>query len=258
MKNQIIRFIVSQILHQQTMRKGILVSLALVCILAVMMAGCTDAPPAPVPTPTPQIIYVTVLVTPTPTPATIATTAPDQRPGTLTVMAPAFTGKATLNLDGNDSGTLTQSTPFTVQLPPGNHKLIVCVGSICDLEDFQINATKVTTLEMSKKLSDFAANAEPSVKVVDTTPASNQILVSVQFVNPTLDDLTMTAVVVCPYQYGGGKLGSGTSSGSGIAQADVAAGERVLTIVTIGLSNEIGTVYVGATPTISNFRFSKT
>jgi hypothetical protein len=256
-KTQIIRFIVSQILHQQTMRKGILVSLALICILAVMMAGCTDAPPAPVPTPTPQIIYVTVLVTPTPAPA-MATNTPDQRHGTLMVMAPSFTGKATLNLDGNDSGTLTQSTPFTVQLSPGNHKLITCVGSVCDLEDFQINATKVTTLDMSKRLSDFAANAEPSVKVIDTTPASNQILVSVQFVNPTKDDLTMTAVVVCPYQYGGGKLGSGTSSGSGIARVDVAAGGRAVTIVTIGLSNEIGTVYVGATPTISNFRFSKT
>jgi hypothetical protein len=247
----------SQILHEQTMQRGIPVSLALISVLAVMIAGCTDAPPAPVPTPAPQIIYVTVLVTPTPAP-TMATTAPDQRPGTLTVMAPAFTGKATLNLDGNDSGTLTQSTPFTVQLPPGNHKLIVCVGSACDLEDFQINATKVTLLDMSKRLSDFAANSEPSVKVVDTTPASNQILVSVQFVNPTQDDLTMTAVVVCPYQYGGGKLGSGTSSGSGVAQADVPAGGRVLTIVTIGLSNEIGTVYVGATPTLSNFRFSKT
>jgi hypothetical protein len=240
------------------MQKGIPGSLVLICLLAVMIAGCTNAPPAPVPTPTPQIIYVTVLVTLTPAPTTMATPAPDQRPGTLTVMAPAFTGKATLNLDGNDSGTLTQSTPFTVQLPPGNHKLIVCVGSACDLEDFQINATKVTTLDMSKRLTDFAANSEPSVKVVDTTPASNQILVSVQFVNPTQDDLTMTAVIVCPYQYGGGKLGSGTSSGSGIAQADVGAGGRVQTIVTIGLPDEIGTVYVGATPTITNFRFSKT
>ena len=238
------------------MKKKVLISLALVCVLAVMIVGCTNTPPAPVPTPTPQIVYITVIVTPTPAPTTIATPAPDQRPGTLSVTAQAFTGTATLNLDGNDAGSLTQSTPFSVQLPQGSHTLKVCVGPACDLEVVQINATKVTYLDLSAKIADLAANEKPSVKIIDTTPAANQILVTLQFVNPTTEDLTMTAVVVCNYQYNGGKFGSGTASGSGIAKADVGSGGRVLTIATIALSNDIGTVYVGGAPTISSFQYA--
>jgi hypothetical protein len=162
-----------------------------------------------------------------------------------------------LNLDGNDTGTLTQSTPFTMRLPQGSHTVRVCVESVCDTVEVQITALKSTTIDLSSKLSDLAANTKPSVKVIDTTPASNQILVSVEFFNPGQDDLSMTAVVVCPYQYGGGNLGSGTASGSGIARAEVPAGGRQQTIVTIVLPDEIGTVYVGATPTLSNFQYSK-
>jgi len=238
------------------MQKGIPVSLALFCVLAVLTAGCTYEPPARVVTPTPEIVYVTVLVTPTVSQPPMETTAPDFQ-GILTVSAQAFTGTATLNLDGNDTGTLTQSTPFTVRLPPGSHTIRVCVESVCDTEVVQITALKSTTIDLSSKLSDLAANTKPSVKVIDTTPASNQILVNVEFSNPGQDDLTMTAVVVCPYQYGGGKLGSGTASGSGVARAEVPAGGRVRTIVTIILPDDIGTVYVGATPTLSNFQYSK-
>jgi|WetSurMetagenome_2_1015567.scaffolds.fasta_scaffold14450_5 hypothetical protein len=237
------------------MQRRIQVSLALLCVLAGMAAGCTYEPPVRAPTPTPEIVYVTVLVTPTPALTPVATPVQEFL-GTLTVSAQAFTGKATLNLDGNDTGTLTQSTPFTVRLPQGSHVIRVCVESVCDTEQVQVTALKTTTVDLSSKLSDLAANTKPSAKVVDTTPASNQILVSVQFSNPGQDDLTMTAVVVCPYQYGGGKLGSGTASGSGVARADVAAGGRVVTLVTIVLPDEIGTVYVSAIPTLSNFQYS--
>ena len=171
-------------------------------------------------------------------------------------MAQSFTGKATLNLDGNDTGSLTQSTPFTTELSPGNHTLIACIGQACDLEVIAVPAARVTSVDLSAKLNDLAANSVPSVKIIDTTPAANQILVSVEFVNPTTDDLTMTAVIVSNYQYSGGKFGSGTSTASGIAQADVGSGRRDLAIVTITLPNEIGTVYVGGTPTITNFQYS--
>jgi len=238
------------------MQKGIPASLALVCVLAAICAGCSTQAPAPAPTPTPQIIYVTVLVTPSAT-ATVEATAPPERPGTLAVMAQSFTGKANLTLDGNASGSLTQSTPFTTDVSPGNHTLVACVGTACDLEMVQVPSGRVATIDLSAKLTDLAANSAPSMKIIDTTPAANQILVTVEFSNPTTNDLTMTGVVLCNYQFSGGKFGSGSSTGSGVAQADVGSGRRVLTIVTIKLPDEIGTIYVGGTPTISNFQYSK-
>ena len=57
-------------------RKGLLL-ISILCIVVILVTGCTStgSSPAPVATPTPQIIYVTVLVTPTVTqPTTIVTT----------------------------------------------------------------------------------------------------------------------------------------------------------------------------------------
>jgi hypothetical protein len=51
------------------MQKRIGITLLFLCIIAIIVSGCTSSAtqPAPVTTPTPQIVYVTVTVTPTPT-----------------------------------------------------------------------------------------------------------------------------------------------------------------------------------------------
>jgi hypothetical protein len=51
------------------MRKRIFFSLLVVCVMAILAAGCTTSENTDTAvTPTPQIVYVTVMVTPTPTP----------------------------------------------------------------------------------------------------------------------------------------------------------------------------------------------
>jgi|GEM_PF-6106976 len=237
------------------MQKEIPVSLILFCVLAVVAAGCTSGPQERGGT-TPGNRDGTVPVTLT-APQPPAPEAPGSE-GTLTVSARAFTGTATLSLDGNDTGTLTQSIPLTMQLPQGAHTVRVCVESVCDTEVVRITALKTTAIDLSAKISDLAANTRPTVTVVGTTPSASRILVTVEFFNPGQDELTMTARVVCSYQYSGGNLGPGTASGSATAQAVVPAGGRKQVTETIVLPEGIGTVSVSSTPTLSDFQYSRT
>jgi hypothetical protein len=68
------------------MPKAIPISFAFICILAVLMAGCSNSTPTPVPTPTPQIVYITV----TATPATSAIVSDQPTPVSTTMVITAI------------------------------------------------------------------------------------------------------------------------------------------------------------------------
>lgn len=110
----------------------------------------------------------------------------------------------------------------------------------------------------TKSLQSSATGVKPTVKILETNPAGNQALVNVEFTNPTDEDLSMTAIVQVTYQYGGGISGQqqGRSSASGVAQADVPAGGKMLTTAKIDMAG-YGETYVDGMATLSNFQYSK-
>ena len=245
--------------------KGIL--LLFVCIAVILTVGCTSqATPAPITTP-----VATSVATPAPTtavpvqtsaPVAIVTTTPaaaNQPNGTLTLTAAAFGGKATVNIDGAESGILTQEPPFTMKLPEGNHTLKLCIRSVCLNENIQINAAKITSLDFGTRLVNLETGSKPSATITLSQQAGHQLIVLVDFDNPTSEDLTMIATIQCVYSYGGGNSGvdQGMTAAIGVVKIDVPAGGKSFDTTTIELGDNLGQTYVSAAPTMLDFKYVK-
>ena len=186
----------------------------------------------------------TVHATTTPAPAPI-TTPPDTGLNTTINATPAVTSalKGSLKvsisgisyplnlsvvLDNRTVGTLNSGASLYLMVSEGNHTVMVCESSVCKQENVTIRFGKYVTIDFSEQLQKDVEFPNPTARILTFYKNGNVISVNVEFINPSTNDLLMTATVRCRYSYIDDRtLIKRDDSSIGMAGQNVRAGQRI-------------------------------
>ena len=104
-------------------------------------------------------------------------------------------------VDNETVGVVTVGVPFDLILTEGNHSIAVCVGVICPEKYINIVFAKSSYLDFEDILKQKAEFSKPTVRILKSFKNGNGVGVEVEFINPTQNDITMSAEVICGYTY---------------------------------------------------------
>jgi hypothetical protein len=184
--------------------------IAIGCILA---AGCVVAQPKKVPG------NSTVTPTNTFTPLLPTTTVPDSNVTVPITQAPAnntsqLKGPVRVSIgrysvdyplpvlvDNETVGVVTAAAPLDLKVNVGNHSVAVCVGVICPKKYVNVIFAKNAFLDFEDLLKTNAEFSKPTIRIVKSFRTGNGVGVEVEFINPTQNDITMSAEIICGYSY---------------------------------------------------------
>ena len=199
-------------------------------------------------------------VSPSPTPAitpfvnitTVPTPAGMDTKGKLTVSTGGWLGEFPVSVDTIDAGLVSSDKPLVLMLEEGNHSVELCCNMRCEQETVDIRFGKQRTIDFSEQLKRDLKFAVPTVQVAGYHQDSGQIMIDVEFINPTPRPLAMSADVSASYSY----IESRTYIRmSGIVHshvsADVDGCDRTTQTVRFYLASGYGYVYDNF-PTITN------
>jgi hypothetical protein len=127
--------------------------------------------------------------------------------GSLRVSISGISYPANLSvvLDNETVGTVKPTTPLYLMISEGSHTVMVCVSSVCELENVTTRFGRYVTVDFSERLLrdvEFPnPNAQPAARILEYYKNGNAISVNVEFINPSTEDLLMSVVVSCGYSY---------------------------------------------------------
>jgi len=123
--------------------------------------------------------------------------------GSLSVSITGFSSPADLSvvLDNTKVGTVNHTTPLTLMVSEGDHTVMICVDSICVHENVTARFGRYLMVDFSEPLHREVANAQPSAQIIECNRNGNTLSVDVEFINPSINDVQMSALVSCGYSY---------------------------------------------------------
>ena len=112
-----------------------------------------------------------------------------------------FTGEYPVYIDNLVAGVVSTKRPITLVEIVGNYTVKVCCGTLCEQENVTIRFGKQRNVDFSERLKKDLGSSKPAVRIVEYYPNDNQIMMNVEFINPTSHPLTMSADIRCGYTY---------------------------------------------------------
>jgi hypothetical protein len=175
---------------------------------------------------------------------------PNVTRGPLIISNGGWTGEYPVSVDNMSVGVVSAKNPLSLMIQEGSHVVEVCCGRICERENVTVSFGKQQTVDLSEQLKKDLEFSEPAMRITGYYLSGDRITVAVEFINPTMHALTMTADVSCGYSY----IDSRTynrfgNSAQGRVYATVNACDRVTQIVNLDLAT--GSSYMYDMPTIS-------
>ena len=137
-------------------------------------------------------------------------------------------------IDNQTSGGVKAGFPLDLMVIEGNHSVAVCVGVICPEKFVTVVFAKSSFLDFEDILKQKAEFSKPTVRILKSFKNGNGVGVEVEFINPTQNDIAMTAEVIAGYTYIDGRTNvrMGDSVRSTASQF-VEAGRRVTQTVNL-------------------------
>jgi len=232
------------------MKSNVLFSLIFV-IGCILVTGCTMETPGsnltPVvsPSPTPAITpFVNTTIIPTP--------AGMETKGKLTVSTGGWLGEFPVSVDTLYAGDVSADRPLVLMLEEGYHSVELCCNMRCEQETVDIRFGKQRTIDFSEQLKRDLKFAVPTAQIAGYRQDSGQIMIDMEFINPTPRPLAMSADVSAGYSYIESR---NYNRMSGIVQSHVTANvngcDRTTQTVRFYLASGYGYVYDNF-PTITN------
>ena len=225
------------------------------CIMVtgcLLVSGCAMEIPGSNLTPkasqSPAVIPF-VNITTLPTPAAMDTN------GKLTVSVGGWLGEFPVSVDTMYVGDVSTDMPLVLMLEEGNHTVELCCNMRCEQETVDIRFGKQRIVDFSEQLKRDLEFASPTAQLAGYRPDNDQMMIDVEFINPTPDPLTMSADVSASYSYiqtTNYYRMSGVARGHATATVDGC--ERATETVRFYLPNGYGYVYAKV-PTITNITF---
>lgn len=121
--------------------------------------------------------------------------------GPLRVSIGGWDASLPVLVDDQDVGTVTKVKPLDLMLDEGNHTVKVCAGTKCIEEVVTIKFAKQRTVDFEDRLIKEVEFPNPTARITGYYTAGDQVSVTVEFINPSPKDLSMTAEVKCAYTY---------------------------------------------------------
>jgi hypothetical protein len=174
--------------------------------------------------------------------------------GPLRVPIGGWDAALPVSIDNKSVGIVTKDKPLDLMLEEGNHTVKVCSGKICLEEIVTVKFAKQRIVDFEERLLKEVEFPNPTVRIVGSNPAGSHIVVSVEYINPSLTDLSMSAVVKCGYSYIDSRSNSRIGGvAEGYAYATVKSGARVSQKIDLSLAS--GYSYIYSIPTISDITY---
>ena len=104
-------------------------------------------------------------------------------------------------IDNQTVGSVKAGFPLDLMVTEGNHSVAVCVGLICPEKYVTVVFAKSAFLDFEDILKQKAEFSKPTVRILKSFKNGNGVGVDVEFINPTQNDLAMTAEVICGYTF---------------------------------------------------------
>jgi hypothetical protein len=106
-----------------------------------------------------------------------------------------------VSIDNKSVGVVKAGVPLDLKVDEGNHSVAVCVGVICPEKYVTVVFAKSSFLDFEDILKQKAEFSKPTVRILKSFKNGNGVGVELEFINPTQNDLAMTAEVICGYTY---------------------------------------------------------
>jgi hypothetical protein len=170
--------------------------------------------------------------------------------GPLRVSIGGWDAALPVSIDNKSAGIVSKDKPLDLMLEEGNHTVKVCAGSKCEEENVIIQFARPHFVDFEERLINDVGFPKPTARIIGYNPAGSQILVNVEFINPSSEDLLMSAFIRCGYTYIDDRSESRVGSvAEGILTADVPSGKRVTDTMELSLAS--GYSYTYTIPVIS-------
>jgi hypothetical protein len=104
-------------------------------------------------------------------------------------------------IDNQSAGGVKAGFPLDLMVTEGNHSVAVCVGVICPEKSVIIVFAKSSFLDFEEILKQKLEFSKPTVRILKSYKNGNGVGVELEFINPTQNDLAMTAEVIMGYSF---------------------------------------------------------
>ena len=212
--------------------------ITVVCILAAGCIGQTNKDTVPEKCVCPVCPVLNATSTNTTFPEPNMTANITKLKGPLRISISGFNAVLDVTLDNQTVGNVTMEKPLDLMVDEGNHIVQVCVGSICENEGVNIVFAKRSLIDFGERLRKNVAFPTPTARIIDYFRSGDSVYVIVEFINPSLKPLSMTAEVSVGYSFIDERTDLRVAESTrGKAQADVKAGQRETDVLSLDFSN---------------------
>jgi len=170
--------------------------------------------------------------------------------GSLRVSIGGWDADLPVSIDNKSVGIVSKGNPLDLMVEEGNHTVKVCAATMCEEQNVTIQFARQRLVDFEAQLIQDVQFPKPTARIVSYYQSGDRVTINVEFINPSLKDLTMSAEVSCSYTY----IESRSDQREGdIAQdvvtAYVGSGSRVMQ--TVVLYSASGYSYVYSIPQIT-------
>jgi hypothetical protein len=174
--------------------------------------------------------------------------------GPLRISISGYPATLAVILDNQTAGNVTREKPLDLMVNEGNHSVKVCVGLICEVEYVNIIFAKRSFVDFGDRLRKDVEFPVPTVRIVEFYKNGDAVSVMIEFINPSENDLSMSADVSVGYSYIDPRSGTRKGeSAQGKAMEMVRAGTR--TPYRLDLYFVDGDAYNYDIPALSNIKY---
>ena len=252
-----------QIINGEFIMKSVVLLTILIFVGCILTAGCVAQPKKDINasvTPTNAFIPFVNATTVPGSNGTFnisnVTNASEKLKGALRISISGYPADLPVMIDNKVFGVVTREKPLDLMLDEGNHSIKVCVGTKCENDFVTIAFAKKAFIDFGDRLRKVVEFPIPTVRIIEHYRSGDGVAVVVEFINPSEDDLWMTAEASVGYSFisdrSGQRVGESTR---GKTFVKVGAGERMTDTMHLYFAD--GTAYMFDPPILIQFTMTK-
>jgi hypothetical protein len=170
--------------------------------------------------------------------------------GPLKVFIGGMTGEYPVFINNIYVGVVSAEKPLALSMLADTYTVNVCCGKICKHENVSVKFGKQQTVDVSEQFKKELGSSEPAARILSYHKNGDQIIIDVEFINPTTERLALSADISIGYSYiekiTNQRAGN---SAQGQLSANVSPCDRITQTLTLNLVD--GSNYIYDAPTIT-------
>lgn len=121
--------------------------------------------------------------------------------GEVMISIGGYNAQLPVRIDNVTVGIVAQGKPLSIMVNTGEHSVVVCSGAVCEREQVNVKFGKRSVIDFGERLQKNAEFPEPTARIVSTNQNGNNLVVTLEFINPNTYNVNMSLTVSCQYSY---------------------------------------------------------